>query len=155
MSVVSSIADGIERQEGYYPGSLTYRDNNPLALWDGIAPGKPARIWPDIPIDSGGFLVFPDYASGRSLGEMQLAVKVARGMTLRALLAEWSNTDGAAYTANVAAWSGLPADVALNTLDPGSPDSAVEPGTVDTSELVIIGASAAAAVVFLSFFLSE
>jgi hypothetical protein len=169
VNLVSTIADGIERQEGYFPGSLTYRNNNPGAIWDGLTDTKKTRIWPQYPIDGGGFLTLPDYSTGRALEENQVALKISRGVTLRQLLAEWSNTDGAAYSANVAEWSGLPTDTPLNLLD-ASPGSSVLQDPLAVSDdtgggqaspdssgaaAVYIGAGLVAATLFVSFLVSD
>ena len=74
--IVTKIADSIERQEGgrdaagnIVPNTRAARNNNPGNIWDGLCPGKVQRIWPRYRIDSAGFVVFPNYATGRGAME--------------------------------------------------------------------------------------
>ncbi|TAJ99768.1 hypothetical protein EPO44_10225 [bacterium] len=135
----------MQRQEGFFPGSRSYRNNNPGNIWDGLAEGKARRIWPDIPVDSEGFLIFPTYEAGRAAFERQLSIKVNRGLSLEGLLAEWapaSENDTAAYVRNVSGWLSIPADVPLLQLDSG--DGLAWPAgrpAVDSADLVGLAAS--------------
>ena len=124
--LIQLIANAIQKQEGYYPGSRAFRNNNPGNIWDDVAPGKPKRIWPQYPIDDKGFLKLPDYATGRALMENQLRIKINRGETLTQLINEWDSSDPpatrATYLANVTAATGINPMLALNTLGaPGGP----------------------------------
>lgn len=58
MSVLDSFAAEIQHFEGWYPGSRSYRNNNP----GNIRPGSLSLG--QIGIDSGGFAIFPDYETG-------------------------------------------------------------------------------------------
>jgi hypothetical protein len=120
MSLITDLADAIERQEGYAPGTRAYRNNNPGNIWDGLGNGKVRRIWPQYPIDDAGFLMLPSYSTGRALMESQISIKIGRGETLTQLLNEWDSGDPAStratYVSNVAGWTGLPVDVPLNAL---------------------------------------
>jgi hypothetical protein len=132
-ALVTAIADSIERQEGYAPGTRAYRNNNPGNIWDGLDPanGKTRRIWPEYPIDDEGFLKLPDYATGRALMESQIRIKINRGETLTKLINEWDSSDPpatrAAYVANVATWTGLDPNIALNTVGDFSPPGPIKP----------------------------
>lgn len=117
MSLVRSIADGIEVVEGFWPGSRAWRNNNPGNIWDGM----PNRIWPGLPVDSEGFVIFPSYEAGRAELERQVSIKINRGLTLRQLLSEWApgsdpRNNPSIYTASVAAMTGLNPDVPLFSL---------------------------------------
>ena len=120
--VVQVLADAIQKKEGWFPGSRSFRNNNPGNIWDGIGKGKTARIWPDTPIDDKGFLVFATYAAGRALLERQIQINVDRGATLAALIARWappSENDTAKYIADVSKWTGIPADAVLSRYQDG------------------------------------
>ena len=55
-ATVNTIAQAIQQQEGYYPGSLAYTNNNPGNL---IYAGQSGAVQ-----GSGGFAKFPDYSTG-------------------------------------------------------------------------------------------
>lgn len=58
MSVLDSFAAEIQHFEGWYPGSRSYRNNNP----GNIRPGNLSLG--QIGVDGGGFAIFPDYNTG-------------------------------------------------------------------------------------------
>lgn len=119
-NLIAKLADAVQRMEGYYPGTRAYKNHNPGNIWDGLSAGKVRRIWPNIPIDDKGFLIFPNYGEGRAALERDLRIKVGRGMTLTQLIhmyAPPNENNTARYVANVAQWTGLPVDVALISLD--------------------------------------
>lgn len=136
--LIQDLANAITRQEG------STQNNNPGNLWDGNK-----AIWPSLPHDSRGFVVFPSMDAGRAALEHDLSLKVGRGMTLTSLLnmyAPSNQNDTATYIANVSSWLKIPVDVPLNTLDQGqeppSGDSvAANPGPVDGSFLADLGLS--------------
>ncbi len=129
--VVSTLAAAIQRQEGYAPGTVAYRNNNPGNLWDGGS----TKIWPDLPHDPSGFVIFPSYDAGLAALQNDLSIKVNRGMDLNSLITMYappSENNTAAYIANVSAWTGLPTDVPLNQVDLGAtmdPSQAISTGT--------------------------
>jgi len=132
VSLASSIVDAIKTQEGYYPGSRAYRNNNPGNIWDDVIPGvKPRRIWPQYPIDNGGFLVLPDYQTGYNLAVGQINLKISRGESLTQAINEWDSGDPAStratYVANVSAALGIDPNVPLNTLGDTSPPNPPTP----------------------------
>lgn len=111
------------RQEGWFstqkPPNRGQRNNNPGNIWDGLAPGKLKRIWPDIPTDSIGFLKFLNEASGWALFEKQVNLNVNRGKTLRELITRWAppvENDTETYIKNVVKWTGLPENEPLKSL---------------------------------------
>jgi len=128
MSLITDLADAITRQEG------RTQNNNPGNIWDNM----PVRIWPSLPIDSRGFVIYPTPEAGRVALENDLAIKINRGMTLESLLGMYApasdpRNDTAAYIRNVSAWTGLPADVPLNTFGGFSPGS---DGTLDVASIL-------------------
>ena len=125
--LITKIADAIERQEGFRDAAgqvnittRAGRNNNPGNIWDGICPGKVQRIWPHFPIDASGFVIYPDYATGRAAMARQLSLKISRNQTLRVLINQWDSSDPQAtrdvYVSHVAEWTGLPTDEALHSL---------------------------------------
>jgi hypothetical protein len=129
-ALIQAIANAIQAQEGYYPGSRAFRNNNPGNIWDGLSPGKTKRIWNQYPIDADGFLILPDYATGRALMEGQISLKINRGETLTQLINEWDSSDSTAtratYVANVSTATGLDPNAPLNTLG-ASPVNPIQP----------------------------
>jgi len=107
---IERLADCIDRQEG------KDQNNNPGNLWDGITSGKPHRIWPDIPIDHRGMMIFPTPEAGRAALLRDLRIKMNRHeFTLRQAIEMYAppnenNTE--VYIANVAHWMGIPKEVA-------------------------------------------
>jgi hypothetical protein len=112
VGIVQDIAAGIERQEG-----MNCRNNNPGAL----------RSWGSLPT-SGGFAVFPSCDAGRQALQQQVQINIDRGLTLDEFFAGKPGVYGGyapaadsnqpnVYAAHVSQWSGIPADVPLNTLD--------------------------------------
>jgi hypothetical protein len=125
MSIVTDLADAIDRQEG------PDQNNNPGNIWDGLDPanGKTRRIWPELPIDGRGFVIYPSRAAGRAALEHDLSIKIGRGMDLRALLTQYappSQNDTETYIRNVSTWTGIPTDVPLNRLDQFQPSAGGE-----------------------------
>lgn len=138
MSVTEQIAKAIERMEGQ---GRSVRNNNPGNIWDGVSGQKTRRIWPNIPIDEQGFLVFPSYDAGFALLVDQVQKKINRGLSLRQLINEWAppkgevvngfdlSNDTSTYVRNVVQWTGLPLDTPLNALDAGGGTAAPDPIT--------------------------
>jgi hypothetical protein len=114
MDLITVLADAITRQEG------RTQNNNPGNIWDGTGPGKPNRIWPDLPLDSRGFVIYSTPEAGRAALENQLRIKINRGATLTELLNQWDSGDPASnratYVSNVASWTGLPTDTPLSSI---------------------------------------
>lgn len=107
---ISALADAITRQEGFHPGTRAWRNNNPGNIWDGVGGGKTSRIWPSLPIDDRGFVIYPSVEAGRAALERDLALKVNRGMSLTSLLNMYAppiENNTAAYIANVSTWLGI------------------------------------------------
>jgi hypothetical protein len=128
MSLISDLAAAMIRQEGSSSyGSAGARYNNPGNLMD-----PKHAIWPQYPTAQSGEVIFPDTATGLAYMQNDIGIKIARGMTLTSLITMYappSQNDTATYIRNVSAWTGLPTDVPLNTLDPSG-----APGTMSTTD---------------------
>jgi len=132
MSVVEQIAAAITKMEGNSATSRATRNNNPGNIWDGLSPGKVQRIWPDLPIDAQGFVIYPSYDAGYKALLNDLQIKVNRGMTLRQLITMYAPPKGdtvggmdlsnntEAYISYVAQQTGLPPDQRISTLSGGA-----------------------------------
>ena len=129
---VSAIAAAIQQKEGYYTGSIAYRNNNPGNLIAG--PGQTGT--------SGGFAVFPDYATGLAALDNQIQLNINRGLTLNQFFAGGNGYAGyapsadsnnpAAYAAFVSAQTGIDPNTPLNQVVIADP-SAGTPDTTDAS----------------------
>jgi hypothetical protein len=137
---VNALAAAIQTQEGYYPGSLAYTNNNPgnlvFAGQSGAVPG------------AGGFARFPSYDAGVAALKDQITLDVSRGSdvtgrpinTLSDLINSWApasaGNNTAAYVANVAAQTGLDPNAPLSDLADGVPVFSVDAyGVADSSGL--------------------
>lgn len=118
---VDSIASAIQTQEGFYPGSLAYQNNNPGNLiYVGQAGASPG---------AGGFAKFPTYAAGRSALTDQITLDAVRGTdasgnpttTVSQLINSWApasdpRNDPASYIASVATQTGFDPNASLSSL---------------------------------------
>lgn len=154
-SSISVIADTIQTQEGYRPGTIAYRNNNPGNL---IYVGQPGAT-----LGEGGFARFSDYASGRAALERQIGLYAGRGMTIQSMAetyAPWghggNNPD--VYAGRIASALGVPAGTTLSSLDGSTgssggswrlPSFDFESEWSDSSMLLGIGAVSLATVVLL------
>lgn len=95
----SALADAIQQEEGYYPGSRSYRNNNPGNLrYVGQAGTTGA--------DSEGFAVFASYQAGYNALVAQLQLDAARNpsWTLSDLINSYappSENDTNSYISNI------------------------------------------------------
>ena len=136
-SLVSAIAAAITQMEGFYPGSLAYRNNNPGNLSSG--PGMTGT--------SGGFAVFPDLATGQAALENQIQLNIDRGLSLDTFFAgngdypgyapkcsdpKCAGNDPTAYANFVGSQVGIDTSTPLSQLEsdlspaPSSDDSGVD-----------------------------
>jgi hypothetical protein len=106
----TAIALGIQQQEGYYPGSVAYTNNNPgnlVYVGQSGATGK----------DTLGFAVFPDYATGFQALVNQVNLDMSRGLTFDQFTAKYAPAGQGAnnpslYAQNLATAVGLsPSDL--------------------------------------------
>jgi hypothetical protein len=118
-SALDSISQAIQQQEGYYPGSLAYVNNNPGNL---IYAGQPGAS-----PGAGGFASFSDYQAGYTALQNQVQLDAVRGTdvngnpisTLSELISSWappSQNDTATYIANVSAQTGFDPSAPLSSL---------------------------------------
>ena len=143
---VTSIANAIQNQEGYYPGSLSFQNNNPGNL---VYAGQPGAT-----LGPGGFAVFASYADGYSAMVNQIQLDATRGSdvngnpinTVGDLIGSWApasaGNDTSAYIASVENQTGFNSTDALSALGDGGASSAADfsadPGG-DTGGVVIAG----------------
>lgn len=138
-TAANAIAQAIQQQEGYFPGSLAYRNNNPGNLvYAGQAGASPG---------AGGFASFSSYDAGYQAMLNQISLDASRGTdasgnpttTVAELLTSWappSENNTAAYISNVAASTGFNPNASLSSLgtDSGTPTFAVDVyGTGDST----------------------
>lgn len=74
LGTIDQVAQAIQTQEGYYPNSLAYINNNPGNL---VPAGQPGCT-----PGAGGFCSFPTYDAGYAALVNQINLDAARGYTL-------------------------------------------------------------------------
>jgi hypothetical protein len=82
---LDTIAQSIQQVEGYYPGTLAYRNNNPGNL---VYTSYYAQNYGAVQGD-GGFSKFPDYDTGYSAMLHQIQVDSSRGDSIYDLTYSW------------------------------------------------------------------
>lgn len=134
----TNVALAVQQQEGYYPGSIAYKNNNPGNLMYAGQSGATGK-------DANGFAVFPDYATGFQALLNQIALDANRGMTISQFTASYApasvpgNNPGV-YATNIANATGLsPTDLLSQASDASSASAtpAILPdlGSLDLSGL--------------------
>jgi hypothetical protein len=130
----SAVANAIQQQEGYYPGSVAYANNNPGNLMYAGQPG--ATQGPN------GFAVFPDYQTGYQALLNQISLDASRGETISQFISKYAPASAGnptqAYAQNVAAAVGLSPNDLLSAAATGTTpltptDTAVTDTTGDSS----------------------
>jgi hypothetical protein len=138
-AAVAAIASAIQNQEGFFPGSVAYRNNNPGNLVYAGQPGASPGV--------GGFAAFDTLADGQAALQNQITLDAVRGTdvngnpttTVAQLLTSWappSENDTAAYIANVSASTGFDPNAPLSSLSvpTGSTmDYSADPTTTDSN----------------------
>jgi hypothetical protein len=122
----------IEKLEGFYPGSRSYRNNNPGNLKFGPfaqehgATGK----------DSEGFAVFPDYLTGMTAQDELIQGYANSGHSLEDMIADWNGNgpNTGSYQSDAAKALGVPGstklwDLLKNNPFLKTPESPSEGGT--------------------------
>lgn len=124
-NLTKALADAITRQEGFFPGSAAYKNNNPGNIMDLEYYKK-----------TGGQFRLQTYATleeGRAALEKLVDRYISAGHTLTSFFAKYApsghgDNNPNIYAKNVAGWLGLPLDVPLNQIDlapsPTSPNGA-------------------------------
>lgn len=96
------VAQTIQKIEGWFPGSLSYRNNNPGNLRPAGQPGC-------TPVN--GFCSFPTYDDGYQALVRDLQAKANRGMTIQGAINVYApasdSNDPVSYAAQLAAANGL------------------------------------------------
>lgn len=102
MGDLASVAATIQQIEGWFPGSVSYRNNNPGNLTPAGQPGC-------TPV--GNFCSFPDYATGLQALDNQISLDASRGLTISQFTAKYApaaaGNDPTSYAAQIAAAAGL------------------------------------------------
>jgi hypothetical protein len=120
-TAVTAIASAIQTQEGYYPGSVAWTNNNPGNL---VYVGQPGAFQ-----GSGGFARFNSYTAGRSALENQITLDAVRGTDANGnpinnvsdLIGSWApasdpRNNTPVYIASVAAQTGYDPTAPLSSL---------------------------------------
>jgi hypothetical protein len=138
---LETVAQTIQTQEGWYPGSVAYRNNNPGNL------RYPRPILGATGVDSNGFLIFPDYSAGWTALEHQISLDASRGLTIADFTAKYApapdSNDPASYAAKIAQAVGLsvsdPLAAALDDSSGGNNFASVFPALSDVNPWVLAG----------------
>lgn len=77
MSLIDDFAAAIQQMEGWFPGSVAYRNNNP----GNLRAGK-GQIG-----TSNGYAVFPDYQTGLDALKNQIQLNISKGLTTQEFFA--------------------------------------------------------------------
>ena len=125
---ISTIASTIQSVEGYYPGSLAYKNNNPGNLiYVGQAGATPG---------AGGFAAFPSYDAGYQALVNQIQNYSNQGLTINQMMAKYAPAgDGSnnptAYAQTIANALGVSPDATVADAIAGNATAGI--GPVDTS----------------------
>lgn len=130
---VSALAGAITTEEGYYPGSVSYQNNNPGNLVYAGQPGASPGV--------GGFAAFDTLADGQAALNNQITLDATRGTdvngnpttTVSQLLTSWappSENDTSSYISSVAAQTGYDPNAPLSSL--GSADTTASMAPLNT-----------------------
>lgn len=133
-AAVSALAAAIKNQEGYYPGSLAYTNNNPGNL---VYAGQPGAS-----PGAGGFAYFQTPQAGEAALENQITLDATRGTDVNGnpittgadLITSWAppnENDTSAYITSVENQTGFDMNAPLASL--GSPALIDAPSLLDSS----------------------
>lgn len=133
-SLTTDLAAAIQRMEGACSGT-SCTNNNPGNLRAG--PGQ-------IGVDSRGFAIFPDYATGEAALEHQVDLNIGRGLTLDEFFAgkpgvyagyapSGDANNPAGYASTVAGWLGIPENSPLSSISMDSGSIPLDSGSVSDS----------------------
>jgi hypothetical protein len=151
---VTALANAIQTQEGYYPGSVAYANNNPGNL---VYAGQPGAS-----PGAGGFASFSSYSAGYQALENQITLDATRGtdvngnpiLTVGDLISSWApasaGNDTASYISSVSTQTGYSASD--NLLSLGSADGSGDGSdsfSIDTSDVSAAGLSSVPGAVWL------
>lgn len=112
----STVASAIQTIEGWFPGSISYRNNNPGNLRPAGQPGCTT-----VTTASGAFCSFPTLAQGQQALDDQIALDASRGLTIAQFAQKYApaqdSNDPSSYAAQIAAATGLSVDDPLAMAD--------------------------------------
>lgn len=116
-STTATIAGVIQTQEGWYPGSVAYRNNNPGNL---IYAGQAGATR-----GADGFAVFDSYDAGLAALNNQLQLYAGRGMTIQDMMnvyapATQAGNNPTLYASRIASALGVSPDTSLLSLSSSS-----------------------------------
>jgi hypothetical protein len=111
----TQLALAIQQMEGYRPGTVAYRNNNPGNL---IYVGQPGAVRGE-----NGFAKFASYEAGLEALKRQLGLYAGRGMTIESMFEAYAprghgNNDPTAYANFVSSQLGVPPGTPLTDLAP-------------------------------------
>lgn len=111
--VTTIIANTIESQEGYKPGTIAWEQNNPGNL---MFAGQSGAV-----LGRNGFAKFDSYEAGRAALERQIGLYADRGLTIASMMAVYApfghgNNDPVAYANRIAGALGVSPDTPLSSL---------------------------------------
>jgi len=136
-NIVPALAEAITKQEGFFPGSVAYRNNNPGNIMD-----------LDYYKQTGSFRVksFATLEEGTKALYSLIEKYIGQGHTLLSFFAKYAPgghgaNDPNQYAKNVSQWTGLPLDVPLNTIGAGAGTTVEEQGQPQGGEGPEVGAS--------------
>lgn len=116
---LDTVASAIQTQEGYFPGSLSYVNNNPGNLMAAGQPGCTAT--------SSGFCSFSTFAQGWQALLNQIQLDASRGMSISDFAASYApasaGNDPVTYAQNIANAVGLSPSDSLSDAISGTSDS--------------------------------
>jgi len=120
----TAVANAIQTQEGYYPGSLSYNLNNPGNLiYAGQAGATPVTV------NGTTWASFATYAAGFQALLNQIALDASRGLTISQFTAKYApasdGNDPAGYATNLASAVGLSPGDLLSSADSSVPATSV------------------------------
>lgn len=137
---IDTVAQAIQTQEGYFPGSTSYKNNNPGNLvassWTQKQPGY-------VGVDAGGFAVFSTADAGTAAMDALITNYANAGYTVQGMMSKWApagqgGNDPVLYASNVATAAGVTPDTPLASVLSGDSGGGgggftVDSGSVDTS----------------------
>ncbi len=127
----STIAQTIQKVEGYYPGTLAYRNNNPGNL---IFVGQPGAV-----PGAGGFAAFPTYDDGYNALLKQIQNYANRGLTIQQMMdiyapASQPGNNPTLYANQIASALGVSTDSTVADALAGTSSTAIDTASVDTTD---------------------
>jgi hypothetical protein len=139
-SLTSDLAGAIQRMEGACSGPTTCTNNNP---------GNLRAYSASQPVDSRGFRIFPDYASGEAALQSQIDLNISRGLSLNEFFGGKPGVYGgyapasdannpAGYASTVGGWLGIDPNAPLSGVqssDSGPVADSVDSGGTDSAGL--------------------